>query len=222
MLAHRVYHQRHVARAKRINNALVLFKRALHPVAHPQLQAPIGPQFALQRLGLLTQEGVVGGCVERAVKSLVGVEVGVRIALVGSCLAALVHRQQGAHLVLADAAYRQSGAHGFEFGHYLEHLDQPLRRGLRHHRTPARTHLHQTLPSELAQRLANRRARYTKAPCQLHLIEVGTGLQAAGGHLLFDRFTQLFGQTAHGSILCSAHAGFCLRMQVDVISTQQG
>ena len=203
VVAHRVDREFGVAVADRVDDALVLFERALQPVAHPQLQAPVGPQLALQRLRLFGQEGVVRAVVDGAVETFVGVEVGVGIELAGGAAAALVRGLDSRQIGLGGAPRRLPGAHRLQLGHHLEHLDQPGRTDRRHHRATARAQFHQPFGGELDQRLAHGGARDAVALDQQRLVERAAGRQLAGGDLLLDGFAQAVGDL-HARIVAAA------------------
>lgn len=169
-----------------VYNALVLVKRTLHAVSHPQLQTPVRPQTAMQRLALLLQESVVAGSVDGCMEGFVIVVVGVCIACfrgpgaadMGLCKASLVR--------FGITSCGMGTGHGLQLRHDFEHLIDAMRRGLHHDRPPARTNLDQANRTQLHERLANRSARDAELRGKLRFIQTLARGKIAADDSVFD------------------------------------
>lgn len=73
-----------------IDHGLVFVIGHLEAIPHPQLQAAIRPQAAVQGARLLGQEAIVAAGIDVVVEGLVQVEIGIRIAGIARRLAGLV------------------------------------------------------------------------------------------------------------------------------------
>ena len=91
---------------------------------------------------------------------------------------------------------REPGAQGLELGHDLEHALQLLRRGQGHDRTAMRAHLDQTHGGELADRLADGRARDAEAAGEQGLVERRAGLKRPADDLVRQLVAQHVGARA--------------------------
>jgi hypothetical protein len=155
----------------RIDDRLVLGERRPHAVADAELKAAKRPQAPLQLDRLFSEEGVVRGPVDRLVEGLVLDEVVVGRALVAGPLAGFVGRHERGLLVVRDPSRGQPGTHRLQFRHHLEHLADPVRAGIGHHRPPPRAESHHARGTQLDQRLADRRPGNAKLTGQGHLVE---------------------------------------------------
>ena len=100
--------------------------------------------------------GVLRAGIDGVVEALIDLVKAVGIAGIAQHPQLLMHRLELVAFDRGHAFRRMPRAQGFQFGHRLEHVGEPLNRGPRHHRAAMRPRLDQAGGDELAQRLAHR------------------------------------------------------------------
>jgi hypothetical protein len=105
------------------------------------------------------------------------------------------------------AAGPDGGRQRLQLRHDAEHAVQPLGIRTRDHGAATWTVLHESRRTQLAQRLAHRRARDTEFGGEMHFLERGTGRAAPGHDLLGEVGGELFRKGRAGNARLARQGG---------------
>ena len=131
--------------------------------------------------------------VNSEMETLVGIVIRVRPIRFRGRLTGLVRRKKLLLFGIRDPAGSEATAHGFEFTHHLEHLDQLLRAHFGYNGAATRSQFDQPKRGKLDQRFAQGGTRDPEFRQQLCLVEALARRVLAHRDLFFDGFTELVG-----------------------------
>ena len=194
-----------LAALDRRHHPVVLHVRLRQPPERAKLRAAERLHARPRRQRHLGQIGVVRAGIDRAVKRLVDLVEALRIADADQRAHLLVHQLERAALGAGHALGGKARAQRLELRHRLEHAGQPLLARPRHHRRAMGARLDQARGGELPDRLAHRRARHTKTPRQLHLVERSARHKRAAHDLVGKLKPQLLRERAAAVAKRDAH-----------------
>ena len=183
-----------LALSNSLDQCPVFLKRLRHAVTHLQLHAAIGLESVFQSNGLLYQVAVSTGLVNELVKGFVCAVVTVGVASICFNLTLLHDLRKFKSHQSVSASCCETCAHGFEFGHDLEHGDQSANADFSNVSSALGLNDDQPTGFKLLQSFPNRRPRDLKLRSNLVYVQLYARAQTPFNNVIFQLLSNTLDQ----------------------------